>query len=152
MNNLWRLIIPAIGGFFRPHKNNRQINAVKCWKYGQEGHILRDCRSEQTHRQNRPSVGHGRGWSRSSKQPGVHEKLGGSLQKEVTVESYNNSNKNNISTYRVNVSGNPNSCIVFIGKQKFRSLVDTGAECSLMHRRVYDNLKNKPKLLKKSVN
>ena len=37
-------------------------------------------------------------------------------------------------------------------QQKFRSLVDTGAECSLMHRRVYDNLKNKPKLLKKSVN
>ena len=57
--------------FFRPHQNNRQINAVKCWKCGQEGHILRDCRSEQTHRQNRPSVGHGRGWSRSSKQPGV---------------------------------------------------------------------------------
>ena len=51
----------------------------------------------------------------------------------------------------MNISGNPNSCIVFIGKQKFRCLVDTGAECSLMHRRVYDNLKNKPKLLKKTV-
>ena len=59
--------------FFRPHQNNRQINAVKCWKCGHEGHILRDCRSEQTHRQNRPSVGYGRGWSRPSKQPGVQE-------------------------------------------------------------------------------
>ena len=40
--------------FFKPHQNNRQLNAVKCWKCGHEGHILRDCRSEQTHRQNRP--------------------------------------------------------------------------------------------------
>ena len=64
----------------------------------------------------------------------------------------NISSKNNFSTYKVNISGNPNSCIVFIGKQKFRCLVDTGAECSLMHRRVYDNLKNKPKLLKKNIN
>ena len=37
--------------FFSPQQNNRQINAVKCWKCGHEGHILRDCRSEQTHRQ-----------------------------------------------------------------------------------------------------
>ena len=64
----------------------------------------------------------------------------------------NISSKNNFTTYKVNISGNPNSCIVFIGKQKFRCLVDTGAECSLMHRRVYDNLKNKPKLLKKNIN
>ena len=59
----------------------------------------------------------------------VFGKLGGSLQKEVTVESSNNSDKNNISTYRVNVFGNPNLCIVFIGKQKFRSLDDSGVEC-----------------------
>ena len=36
--------------------------------------------------------------------------------------------KSNISPYRVNVSGNQNSCIVFIGKQKFRSLDDSGGE------------------------
>ena len=41
--------------------------------------------------------------------------------------------------------------MVFIGKQKFRCLVDTGEECSLMHCRVYDSLKNKPKLHKKTV-
>ena len=40
----------------------------------------------------------------------------------------------NTKTFRINVSGNPNSCLVRIDKQKYRSLVDTGAECSLMHR------------------
>ena len=32
-----------------------------------------------------------------------------------------------------------------------RTLVDTGAECSLMHRRIYDQLKNKPRLINKKV-
>ena len=46
------------------------------------------------------------------------------------------SSKNNISEklnqekFRINVSGSPISCLVKIGKQKFRTLVDTGAECS----------------------
>ena len=53
--------------------------------------------------------------------------------------------------YKISVSGSPNSCIVTMGKQKFRTLVDTGAECSLMHRRIYDQLKNKPKLNKRKV-
>ena len=53
--------------------------------------------------------------------------------------------------FKVSVSGSPNSCIVRIGKQKFRTLVDTGAECSLMHRRVYDQLKNKPRLNNKKA-
>ena len=44
--------------------------------------------------------------------------------------------------FDINVSGSPNSCLVKIGKEKFRTLVDTGAECSLMHRCVYDQLKN----------
>ena len=54
-------------------------------------------------------------------------------------------------TKNINVSGNPNSCLVTIGKQKFRSLVDTGAEVSLMHHRVYNGLKDKPKLKPKKV-
>ncbi|MEW8091488.1 MAG: retropepsin-like aspartic protease, partial [Candidatus Thiodiazotropha endolucinida] len=57
----------------------------------------------------------------------------------------------NTKTFRINVSGNPNSCIVRIDKQKYRSLVDTGAECSLMHRRIYDQLKFKPKLQNKKI-
>lgn len=39
-----------------------------------------------------------------------------------------------------------NSCIVKFGKQRYRALVDSGAEVSLMHRRVYDALHQKPKL------
>ena len=67
------------------------------------------------------------------------------------------SNKNNINenspqeTFKISVSGSPNSCLVKIGKQRIRTLVDTGAECSLMHRRIYDQLKNRPKLLNKKV-
>ena len=45
----------------------------------------------------------------------------------------------------------PNSCLVKIGKQRYRTFVDTGAECSLMHRRIYDQLKNKPRLINKKV-
>ena len=41
--------------------------------------------------------------------------------------------------------------IVRIGKQKFRSHLDTGAECSLMHRRVNDELTDRPKLVNKIV-
>ena len=46
------------------------------------------------------------------------------------------SSKNNMSEklikekFRIIVSGSPNSCLLKIGKQKFRTLVDTGAECS----------------------
>ena len=56
-----------------------------------------------------------------------------------------------IPTYKINLAGSPNSCIIKIGKNKFRSLVDTGAEVSLMHRRVYDSLKVKPKLQHKKI-
>lgn len=45
-----------------------------------------------------------------------------------------------------------NSCIIKIRKQKFRSLVETGANVSLMHHRVYDQLKFKPKLMKRTIN
>ena len=67
------------------------------------------------------------------------------------------SNKNNINenspqeTFKISVSGSPNSCLVKVGKQRIRTLVDTGAECSLMHRRIFDQLKDRPKLLNKKV-
>ena len=38
-----------------------------------------------------------------------------------------------------------------MGKQKYRALVDSGAELSLMRRTVYNNLSNKPKLFKKNI-
>lgn len=55
-------------------------------------------------------------------------------------------------TYVISVAGNPNSCLIKIQKQKVRGLLDTGAEVSLMHRRVFDSLKVKPKLLNKKAN
>ena len=75
------------------------------------------------------------------------------MQKEVCAKSYENNIKGNLpqKTYKISVSGSPNSCLVKIGKQRFRTLVDTGAECSLMHRRIYDQLKNKPRLTNNKV-
>ena len=53
--------------------------------------------------------------------------------------------------YKVSLAGNPNSCMIKIGKTNFRTLVDSGAEVSLMHQRVFQNLKDKPKLIRKKV-
>ena len=73
------------------------------------------------------------------------------MHKEVNAKSFD-SNINRISpqkTYKISVSGSPNSCLVKIGKQRYRTLVDRGAECSLTHRRIYDQLKNKSRLINK---
>ena len=75
------------------------------------------------------------------------------MHKGVNAKSSRNNDSGNSSqkTYKIGVSGSPNSCLVNVGKQKFRTLVDTGAECSLMHRRIYDQLKNRPRLNNKKV-
>ena len=74
------------------------------------------------------------------------------MHKEVNARSTNNIKGNSPhENFKINVSGSPNSCLLKIGKQRYRTLVDTGAECSLMHRRIYDQLKNKPKLVNKKV-
>lgn len=54
-------------------------------------------------------------------------------------------------TFRINIAGSPNSCIINIGKRKFRSLVDTGASVSLMHARVYNSMGHLPRLTKERV-
>ena len=54
-------------------------------------------------------------------------------------------------TFKISVSGSPGSCLVKIGKQRFRTLVNTGAECSLMDCHIYEQLKYRPKLLNKKV-
>ena len=41
----------------------------------------------------------------------------------------------------INLAGRPKSVTLKIGKQRFRSLIDTGAEVSLMHNRVFRTLK-----------
>ena len=41
--------------------------------------------------------------------------------------------------------------MVKIGKSKFRSLIDSGASVSLLHRRIFKNLQDPPKLINKKV-
>ena len=53
--------------------------------------------------------------------------------------------------YKIDLLGHPNSCFVKIGKQSFSSLVDSGAEVSLIHSRAYQNLKDEPKFMNKKV-
>lgn len=47
-------------------------------------------------------------------------------------------------SYSINISGDPNACIIKLRKQRIRSLVDFGAELSLIHRSVFQGLKIKP--------
>ena len=71
---------------------------------------------------------------------------------EADARGRNKRMSENIPTYKITLAGSPNSCVIKIGKTKFRSLVDTGAEVSLMHRRVYDSLLVKPKLQFQRIN
>ena len=71
---------------------------------------------------------------------------------EADARGRNKRMSENIPTYKITLAGSPNSCVIKIGKTKFRSLVDTGAEVSLMHRRDYDSLLVKPKLQFKRIN
>ena len=54
-------------------------------------------------------------------------------------------------TFKIESAGNPNSCIIKINKLKFRALLHPAAEVSLIHTRVYNTLKEKPKLKKQSA-
>jgi hypothetical protein len=51
-------------------------------------------------------------------------------------------------TFTISLAGNPNSCIVKIGNTRLRSLVDTSADISLINKRIWQNIKNKPKLIR----
>ena len=50
------------------------------------------------------------------------------------------------------ISKGPNSLLIKFEKQKYRALLDSGAEVSLISRRVYDSFKIKLKLFKHSLN
>ena len=58
----------------------------------------------------------------------------------------------NISTFKICLAGNPNSCLIKVEKQKFRGLVDSGADISLIRRDVYDSLRRKLKLIRQPTN
>ena len=71
---------------------------------------------------------------------------------EADARGRNEMMSENIPTYKITLAGSPNSCVIKIGKTKFKSPVDTGAEVSFMHHRVYDSLLVKPKLQFKRIN
>ena len=48
--------------------------------------------------------------------------------------------------FHISESGNPNSCVIQIGKAKWRSLIDSGAEVSCVDARVLSKLKRPPKV------
>ena len=66
--------------------------------------------------------------------------------------SKSNNNRNKVRKNVVISASGPNSCLMFIGKYKYRALVDSGAEICLMHERVFKSLKDRPKLKKTSIN
>ena len=45
--------------------------------------------------------------------------------------------------------GNPNSAVIRINNQKFRALIDSGADTCLIYSKVYNSLKGVPKLSRK---
>ena len=79
------------------------------------------------------------------KRPPISGKLVGSLHEEAGGEKNNESKK---PVFKISLAGNPSSCVFKIGKRKYRTLIDSGAECSLISKRAYQNLLNRPKLFK----
>ena len=53
--------------------------------------------------------------------------------------------------YLINLTGNPNSCLIIIGKQRVRCLIDSGATTSLISWKFYNNLIFKPGLQRASA-
>ena len=57
----------------------------------------------------------------------------------------------NVPTYTINRIASPNSISVKIGHKKYKALVDTGAEVSIISSRVYEALRPKPSLSKNKM-
>ena len=49
-------------------------------------------------------------------------------------------------TIFLNLAGNPGTCIIKIWKSRFMTLIDTGADASLISKKMYNKLPHKPKL------
>lgn len=54
-----------------------------------------------------------------------------------------------VETFEINLAGNPNSCLIKIAHMIVRSLIDSGASISLLHNKIYNSIKELPKLEKK---
>ena len=75
----------------------------------------------------------------------------GKIENSNDVEAYGESTVHDMPIFKIELAGNPNSCKIKINKQKFRALLDTRAEVSLIHIKVNKSLKNKPKLKKQNT-
>ena len=60
----------------------------------------------------------------------------GKLENSNHAEAYWESTVHDMSIFKNELAGNPNSCIIKINTQKFRALLDSEAEVSLIHTKV----------------
>ena len=89
--------------------------------------------------------------------PGLNQRQSGKLARSFRVEARGRGGKfretkKNIPNFTKALTGSPNSFLIQTGKNKFRSLVDSGAEVSLVHRRVYRSALTKKSAYLQSVN
>ena len=56
-----------------------------------------------------------------------------------------------IKIFQVNLASNPNSTVIKINKTKIRALLNSGADISLLHERVYKSIKGLPPLKRTQV-
>ena len=81
-------------------------------------------------------------WNRrhSDEKVSLNGKKGGQDRKAGKGE------KQPVEVLTIDVNRTPNSCIVAIGKKRWRALVDSGADVSVMSEKMYQRLKPKSKL------
>ncbi|GFO37736.1 retrovirus-related pol polyprotein from transposon 17.6 [Plakobranchus ocellatus] len=123
---------PAVFKLTRHYLDRAKVSARKI------GHKLKSCtvaRSEPT-------------FSRSSNQYSRRET-------RFQVKSRSNSRRNpNVSSkkvktrrvFHISESGNPNSCLIHVGKTKWRTFIDSGPEVCCVDSKVRSKLKNPPKV------
>ena len=106
----------------------RKNRSVQCWECGGP-HFKKDCKN------GKPKNG--------QHLPPLKEASSERKQRTSAMPEKN---------FSINLAGSPNSCVIQLGKQWYRALVDTGAKVSLVHRRVFDKLKHRYVLGKQKVN
>ena len=109
---------------------------VWCWRCLEYGPIQRDCRAPVV-RQAKRKVNQG-----NENSPGQDEAVGWDVANKVHKEKRK---------FTVNLAGTPKCVTIKLAKQKFRSLIDTGAEVSLISEKVFKSMKQIPKLTRRKV-
>lgn len=78
--------------------------------------------------------------------------MSGKLDRSSCVGTNKKSHENkNVKIVNINVAGSPNSVLIKVNNQRFRSLVDTGAELCLVNSKIFHALPNVAKLKKSDV-